>query len=128
MSTTTYNIVYKTTNLVNNKIYIGIHSTNDINDGYLGSGSALSHAIKKYGKENFVRKIIHVCHSRDIAAAYESSIVTEDFVRRRDTYNAKPGGLRKKNGKSVITSTDLESRALSEKQKRRLVASYKYKL
>jgi len=49
-------IVYKTTNLINKKIYIGIHSTENINDGYLGSGTALKRAIAKHGKENFSEK------------------------------------------------------------------------
>ena len=54
----TYNFVYKTTNLINGKYYFGKHSTNNLDDGYLGSGTALLFAIDKYGKENFSRKII----------------------------------------------------------------------
>ena len=46
-------IIYKTTNLINNNIYIGQHATEDINDNYLGSGVALLSDIKKYGKDNF---------------------------------------------------------------------------
>lgn len=53
-----YHIVYLTTNLVNNKIYIGVHSTYDLNDDYLGSGFALKKAINKYGKEKFKREIL----------------------------------------------------------------------
>ena len=52
-----YYMVYKTTNLVNNKYYIGVHATNDLNDGYFGSGKNLKQAIKKYGKEHFKRDI-----------------------------------------------------------------------
>lgn len=44
-------IIYKTTCLVNNMKYIGWHSTNNLNDGYLGSGKYLLRAIDKYGKE-----------------------------------------------------------------------------
>ena len=47
-----YYTVYKTTNLVNNKIYIGVHTTEDINDDYLGSGSAIIKAIKNMAKIN----------------------------------------------------------------------------
>jgi hypothetical protein len=42
--------IYKTTNLLNGKYYIGMHVTNQIDDGYLGSGKYLNNAIKKYGK------------------------------------------------------------------------------
>ena len=48
-----YNYVYITTNLINKNFYIGKHSTDNLNDGYLGSGKCLLAAIKKYGKENF---------------------------------------------------------------------------
>lgn len=53
-----YNYVYKITNLVNGKIYIGKHSTDDINDGYMGSGVILHQAYKKYGLECFNKEVI----------------------------------------------------------------------
>jgi hypothetical protein len=48
--------VYITTNLITGKQYIGDHSTNKLNDGYLGSGIYLKRAVKEYGKENFKRE------------------------------------------------------------------------
>ena len=48
-----YNFVYITTNIVNGKQYVGSHGTNNLNDGYLGSGQALHLAFEKYGKGNF---------------------------------------------------------------------------
>ena len=42
-------LIYKTTNLINGKIYIGSHRTTDINDSYMGSGKYLLYALKKYG-------------------------------------------------------------------------------
>jgi len=53
-------IIYKTTNLVNGKQYIGRDSRN--NPNYLGSGSALKNAILKYGKHNFKKEIIEECN------------------------------------------------------------------
>jgi len=62
-----YHLVYLTTNLINNKIYIGVHSTYNLDDGYLGSGIGIKNAIKKYGKQNFKRQIIHYCLSEQDA-------------------------------------------------------------
>lgn len=46
-----YGIIYKTTNLVNGKIYVGQTTRDDEN--YLGSGSVLLQAVKKYGRKKF---------------------------------------------------------------------------
>lgn len=53
-------IIYKTTNLINGKIYVGQHKTS-ANDGYLGSGKLITRSIKKYGKENFIRETLEYC-------------------------------------------------------------------
>ena len=47
---------YKTTNSVNGHYYIGVHKTEDFNDGYIGSGTVLKKAIKKHGKENSLKR------------------------------------------------------------------------
>lgn len=87
-----FHFVYKTTNNINNMIYIGVHSTLNIDDGYIGSGKALKRAIAKYGKDNFTREIVSFYESADEAYASESQIVDADFVKRRDNYNMKAGG------------------------------------
>lgn len=63
--------VYKTTNIINGKYYIGVHKTYDIEDGYLGSGTILKKAIEKYGKENFSREILSYHDSYDSALKEE---------------------------------------------------------
>lgn len=89
-------IIYKTTNIINNKIYIGIHKTENKNDTYLGSGLFLKKAIKKYGKENFTREILFEFTNDEEQLAWdkEREIVNKDFVLRKDTYNLSIGGYK----------------------------------
>ena len=51
-------VVYRITNMINGKKYIGKHSTTDVYDGYFGSGVAIKQAINKYGIDNFKKEII----------------------------------------------------------------------
>ncbi len=85
-------MIYKTTNLVNNKIYIGAHQTDNLNDQYFGSGTRLKYALKKYGKKNFHREIIKLCENREHMLMVEASIVNKNFIAREDTYNIRLGG------------------------------------
>lgn len=81
--------IYKTTNLVNGKFYIGKHKTTNLNDGYLGSGKLLKRAIQKYGTENFHREILHVCESEKQMNALEKILVVPDV---EINYNLCDGG------------------------------------
>lgn len=85
--------VYKTTNLVNGKIYIGSHKTKDLDDGYLGSGKYLWHAINKHGVENFKKEILFVFDNPEEMYAKEAELVNEDFLAEENTYNLKVGGF-----------------------------------
>ena len=53
-----YHYFYKITNLLNNHFYYGVHSTDNLEDGYMGSGKRLHYAYKKYGMENFNKEIL----------------------------------------------------------------------
>jgi hypothetical protein len=84
--------VYKTTNLLNNKIYIGVHKTENIYDNYLGSGLILKQALKLYGRENFKKEILFCFDNLVDAYAKEKELVNQEFVLREDTYNVTVGG------------------------------------
>lgn len=84
--------VYKTYHKETLKEYIGVHSTNNIDDGYMGSGLAIRRAIIQYGIEMFCRDILEFFDTKDEAFEYEKQLVTEDYVSRRDTYNMCVGG------------------------------------
>lgn len=84
---------YKITNLINGKIYVGVHKTENLEDGYMGSGKALKSAKSKYGLINF-RKVILMMHdSEEEMFEIEALIVDSAFIKRRDVYNSKLGGL-----------------------------------
>jgi len=89
-----YYYVYQITNLINGKIYIGKHksSKHPADNGYYGSGKQITAAIKKYGIENFKKEVLHFCSSMEEMSDKEAEIVTEDFVKRKDTYNMHKGG------------------------------------
>lgn len=87
-----YYYVYKIKNLINGRIYIGVHSTDNLNDGYMGSGLIISQAIKKYGIENFKKLILKFFKTSEEMFAYESIIVNEKFIRSDNTYNIREGG------------------------------------
>lgn len=87
-----YHFIYKTTNTLSGKYYIGMHSTDNLDDGYMGSGNRLRLAIRKHGKENFVREIIEYCESRKELASRESEIVNLNEIAKIECMNMRVGG------------------------------------
>lgn len=100
-------IVYKTTCSINNKIYIGVHGTEnpEIFDGYLGRGFFINrthyleypiapfhYALIKYGVANFNRETLYIFDTEEEAYRKESEIVTEEFINSDKTYNVSLGG------------------------------------
>jgi hypothetical protein len=87
-------IIYKTTNLINKKIYIGSDIKNNGNGdpAYLGSGILLKKSIKKYGIENFSKEIIFFCESLDELKNKESEMIKFYKSNQRDIgYNISDG-------------------------------------
>jgi group I intron endonuclease len=87
-----YHFLYKTTNLLNGKFYIGIHSTSNLKDGYLGSGTRLRRSIRKYGEENFKMEILQFFNDRQTLFEEEKKLVNNDLLKDPLCMNLKPGG------------------------------------
>lgn len=100
-------IVYITTNIVNKKIYVGVHKTETPYDfdGYLGNGVKVTDrytykfsktpfeaAVNKYGPDKFIRKTLYVFNTLEEALEKEVEIVNAEFISRKDTYNITLGG------------------------------------
>lgn len=129
-----YYILYMTTCISNNKIYIGVRSTkNYLKDRYIGCGinsgglnksrfgiSHFKNAVDKYGYENFKRENLLFFSSREDALRAESIIVTKEFVSRKETLNSCIGGgspPRKRgedNGNYGNRWTDLKRKEISD--------------
>lgn len=87
-----YHYIYKTTCLVTGRFYVGMHSTDDLEDGYLGSGKILGYSITKHGRENHRRDIIEMCPSREALKLREKEIVNEQLLADPLNINLKYGG------------------------------------
>lgn len=100
-------IVYQTVNKINNKIYIGVHGTENPEefDGYIGNGVSIYRpatylnpktpfqcAVKKYGIKSFVRTTLKIFNSEEEAYKMEELLVDADFLKREDVYNLALGG------------------------------------
>ena len=102
-----YFYVYKTTNLINNKFYIGVHASKKEHDlNYFGSGIAINRAIKKYGIENFKNEILSYHESLEEAYSTERILVNTKLINQPDCYNMVCGGIGG-NGENLMTPENL---------------------
>jgi hypothetical protein len=85
-------IIYKTSNLITCKSYIGKHTTSNLEDGYLGSGKILGRSIKKHGIENFKKEILCYCNSRKELNEKERELIKEHNTLSPNGYNLLKGG------------------------------------
>ncbi len=93
--------VYITTNLINGKQYVGDHSTDNLNDRYLGSGRPyLQEALKEYGRKNFKREILEFFSTRK--EAFEAQ---EKYIKVYDTLSPNGYNISSKGGYGVASSS-----------------------
>jgi hypothetical protein len=87
-----YYYIYKTTNLINGKYYYGMHCTDNLNDGYIGSGTILKRSINKHGKENFKTEILEFLPSKEMLIKREKDIINEEVLNDPNSMNLQHGG------------------------------------
>lgn len=88
-----YGYVYETINLVNNKRYIGQHTSCEFDPQYKGSGVYLKNAISKYGWDNFESRILCQCFSKDELDSEEIFLIKYyNAVNSKEYYNLSAGG------------------------------------
>ena len=87
-----YHYIYKTTNLINGKYYIETHSTNNLEDGYLGSGKRLWYSINYHGKDNHTKEVLEFCENREQLKKREEEIVNEQLLTEDLCMNLMVGG------------------------------------
>ena len=87
-----YHYIYKTTNLKNGKYYLGMHNTDNLEDGYMGSGKRLKRSLNKYGKENFKIEILEFLPDRKTLVEREKEIINEEILKDSLSLNIKVGG------------------------------------
>lgn len=84
--------IYCITNNINNKTYIGQHISNNLSDKYMGSGLNISRAFKKYGKENFLKEILAVAHTKENIDILEKVFIALYRAEGKAEYNISDGG------------------------------------
>lgn len=87
-----YHYIYRTTCQITGKFYVGMHSTDNLEDGYLGSGKILGYSRKKHGDENHKKDIIEMCPTREALKLREKEIVNEQLLADPLNINLKYGG------------------------------------
>jgi len=122
-----YKIVYKTTNLINGKTYIGVHATNNLKDKYIGCGvksnstaiynanrraykTPFIDAVVKYGYNKFKREILFIFDTYEEALNMEKLIVNEEFIKDKSNYNISVGG---DNVQALSGSENVQSKPLA---------------
>jgi len=87
-----FHYIYKTTCLITNRYYIGMHSTDNMNDGYMGSGKRLWRSFNKHGRDNHKVEILEFLDSRIELKQREKDLVTKELIGEDLCMNLKEGG------------------------------------
>lgn len=103
--------IYRTTNLVNGKTYIGMHKYKKLNDKYMGSGKLIKQAFHKYGKDNFTKTVIHSSiETKEMADNLEKYWISYERLCGKAEYNIAEGGQ----GGCIVPISEETKRKISE--------------
>lgn len=112
-----YHYVYKIECSTTGCYYIGVHSTNDLEDNYFGSGTRIKESIREHGRENHSKEIIKFCSSREEASKLEAELVNEKVLLDNKCLNLAVGG---RNGKLASREVARIAQRAGAKSRRRL--------
>jgi len=112
-----YHYIYKTTCKITNKFYVGMHSTDNLEDGYMGSGKRLGYSIRKHGKENHVTEILEFLPNRSSLKTREAEIVNEQFLQDHLCMNIALGGYGFSSGEHQLKCSIAGAKVSNERQK-----------
>jgi len=89
----TIHYIYKITCLVTGRYYIGMHSTCNLDDGYMGSGKRLRYSLRKHGVDNHKKEIIQFFETRELLVEAEKEAITPDMITDNNCMNLREGGI-----------------------------------
>ena len=120
-----YHYLYKVTNIINGEYYIGRHSTDNLKDGYMGSGTRLRRSFKKYGKSNFIKEILYYSRTFTELVLLEESYINSELLGDNKCLNLTVGGMSpilfgEDNGNYGNTLSYEQKKAISDKAKLRV--------
>lgn len=124
----THHFIYKTTCSLTNRYYVGMHSTDNLDDGYLGSGKRLWYSVRKHGRDNHVREILEFLPDRKSLASREKELITEEMRHDINCMNLAAGGIggfnnpqqHKNATKASFTPEAISKRVISFKKTREI--------
>lgn len=119
-----YYYLYKIVNKLNGKYYIGVHSTYDLNDGYMGSGVYISRAIMKHGVKNFEKIILEFFQNSADMYMREAEVVNDALLHDPMCYNLVHGGNQSLIGMDIAIGPNCEIRRMCKQDPRILSNEY----
>ena len=102
-----YHFIYRTTCKITGRYYVGVHSTKNLEDGYLGSGKFLGNSIAKHGRENHEREILEFFDTREDLMKREREFVNEEMLKDSQCMNLCKGG----DGGNILLPEDKSKQA-----------------